>query len=81
MIPLMVAPVAAGAFLAVISWVAAVPVVLWAAACLGYGMWMALGQRNPYGPLAAVSAMIMHFAWSAGFWRELMDVRQRRGAS
>lgn len=78
MIPLMVAPVAVGAFLAAITWIAAVPVVLWAAACLGYGAWMALGQRNPYGPLAAVSAMIMHFAWSAGFWRELLDLRQRK---
>lgn len=81
MIPLMVAPVAIGAFLAAINWIAAVPVVLWAAACLGYGAWMALGQRNPYGPLAAVSAMIMHFAWSAGFWRELLDFRQRRVAT
>lgn len=81
MIPLMVAPVAIGAALAAINWIAAVPVVLWAAACLGYGAWMALGQRNPYGPLAAVSAMIMHFAWSAGFWRELLDIRQRRVAA
>lgn len=81
MIPLMVAPVAVGAFLAAITWIAAVPVVLWAAACLGYGAWMALGQRNPYGPLAAVSAMIMHFAWSAGFWREVLDLRQRRVAA
>lgn len=81
MIPLMVAPVAVGAFLAAITWIAAVPVVLWAAACLGYGAWMALGQRNPYGPLAAVSAMIMHFAWSAGFWREVLDLRQRSVAA
>ena len=81
MIPLMVAPVAVGAFLAAITWLAAVPVVLWAAACLGYGAWMALGQRNPYGPLAAISAMIMHLAWSAGFWRELLDVRHRRVAA
>jgi len=81
MIPLMVAPVAAGAALAAITWIAAVPVILWVAACLGYGAWMALGQRNPYGPLAAVSAMIMHLAWSAGFWRELLDLRQRRLAS
>jgi succinoglycan biosynthesis protein ExoA len=42
---------------------------------------MALGQKNPYGPLAAVSAMVMHFAWSAGFWRELLDIRNRRIAS
>jgi succinoglycan biosynthesis protein ExoA len=78
MLPLMVAPVAVGAFLAAINWIAAVPFVLWAAACMGYGAWMALSQRNPYGPLAAVSAMIMHFAWSAGFWREMLDPRQRR---
>jgi succinoglycan biosynthesis protein ExoA len=78
MLPLMVAPVAIGAFLAALTWIAAVPFVLWAAACLGYGAWMALGERNPYGPLAAVSAMIMHFAWSAGFWRELLDIRRRR---
>lgn len=78
LLPLMVAPVAVGAFLAAITWIAAVPFVLWAAACMGYGAWMALGQRNPYGPLAALSAMIMHFAWSAGFWREVLDFRQRR---
>lgn len=80
LLPLAVAPIAIGALLAVINWVAAVPVVLWAAACIGYGAWMALGQKNPYGPLAAVSAMVMHFAWSAGFWRELLDLRNRRVA-
>jgi len=80
LLPLAVAPVAIGALLAVINWVAVVPVVLWAAACIGYGAWMALGQKNPYGPLAAISAMVMHFAWSAGFWRELLDLRNRRVA-
>ncbi|MGN7733588.1 glycosyltransferase family 2 protein [Ensifer sp. 22564] len=78
LLPLAVAPVAIGALLAVINWLAVVPVALWAAACIGYGMWMALGQRNPYGPLAALSAMVMHFAWSAGFWRELLTARNRR---
>ncbi|MDQ0322510.1 succinoglycan biosynthesis protein ExoA [Pararhizobium capsulatum DSM 1112] len=78
MIPLAVAPLAAGALLAVINWAAVIPVGVWAFACLAYGFWMAVGQRNPYGPLAAVSAMVMHFAWSAGFWRELLGVRGRR---
>ncbi|HEV7310787.1 glycosyltransferase family 2 protein [Ensifer sp.] len=80
LLPLAVAPVAIGALLAVINWLAVVPVALWAAACIGYGIWMALGQRNPYGPLAAFSAMIMHFAWSAGFWRELLTSRSRKVA-
>ncbi len=81
MLPLAVAPVAAGALLAIINWAAVIPFGLWAVACLGYGVWMALGQRNPYGPLAAISAMVMHFAWSAGFWRELLDFRNRRVTS
>lgn len=76
-LPLAVAPVAFGALLAIINWTAIIPFGLWAAACLGYGAWIALGQRNPYGPLAAVSAMIMHLAWSAGFWRELLAFRKR----
>ena len=76
-IPLAVAPVVVGAVLALIDWWAAVPLVIWAAACLGYGFWMAVGQKNPYGPLASLSAMIMHFAWSAGFWLELAGVGRR----
>ncbi|AUX79866.1 MULTISPECIES: glycosyltransferase family 2 protein [Sinorhizobium] len=77
MLPLGVAPVAFGALLAIINWAAIIPFGVWAAACLGYGVWMAVGQRNPYGPLAALSAMVMHLAWSAGFWRELLDFRRR----
>ncbi|MFN7026201.1 MAG: glycosyltransferase family 2 protein [Pseudorhizobium sp.] len=77
-LPLAVVPVAAGALLASLHWIAAVPFILWVALCLAYGFWIAILQRNPYGPLAAVSAMIMHFAWSAGFWSELLRVPQRR---
>jgi succinoglycan biosynthesis protein ExoA len=77
MLPLAVAPVAFGALLAIVNWAAVIPFGVWAAACLGYGVWMAVGQRNPYGPLAAISAMVMHLAWSAGFWRELLSFRRR----
>ncbi len=77
MIPLMVVPVVAGASLAVLNWAAVLPAALWASVCLGYGVWMALGQRNPYGPLAAFSAMVMHLAWSAGFWLQMLDFRKR----
>ena len=73
MIPLAVAPITIGALLAIINWAAAIPFVVWASACIAYGMWLAIGQRNPHGPLAAVSAMVMHFAWSAGFWREVLS--------
>jgi succinoglycan biosynthesis protein ExoA len=78
MLPLLVVPVFVGAFLAVVNWIAVIPFSLWAVACVGYGFWMAVGQRNPYGPLAALSAMVMHFAWSAGFWMELLNFRGRK---
>jgi len=77
MIPLAVAPITIGALLAIVNWAAAIPFIVWASACIAYGMWLAIGQRNPHGPLAAVSAMVMHFAWSAGFWREVLARRSR----
>lgn len=80
-LPLAVVPVAIGALLAVVHWAAAVPFLVWAGLCLAYGFWLALAERNPHGPLAAVSAMIMHFAWSAGFWQEVIGSRFRRAAA
>ncbi len=77
-IPLAILPVVAGTSLAVLSPTALLPAALWAAACLGYGAWMAVGQRNPYGPLAGVSAMVMHLAWSTGFWLEYLKAWRQR---
>ncbi|MCJ8517468.1 succinoglycan biosynthesis protein ExoA [Pseudorhizobium tarimense] len=79
-LPLAVVPVFVGALLAFLHWIAAVPFVLWAGLCVAYGFWIAVSQKNPYGPMAAVSAMIMHFAWSAGFWSELLRIGRRRVA-
>ncbi|HBF32373.1 glycosyltransferase family 2 protein [Rhizobium sp.] len=78
LIPLAVAPVCLLALLGLVSWIAAVPFLLWALACLAYGAWLTFGTHNPLGLLASVSAMIMHFAWSAGFWREVLDLRTRK---
>ncbi|WP_162293198.1 glycosyltransferase family 2 protein [Phyllobacterium zundukense] len=73
-IPLMVLPVVAVALLASVHWYAVVPAVLWITVCLGYGFWLALKEGNRYGPLASVAAMIMHFAWSTGFWLQLLGL-------
>jgi succinoglycan biosynthesis protein ExoA len=78
MLPLVVFPVVAGTSLALLNWVALVPAGVWAAACLGYGAWMAVRQRNPYGPLAGFAAMVMHLAWSAGFWLQMLSFRSGR---
>ena len=74
MLPLAVFPLVAGTSLAFLHWSAIVPASVWALACLGYGALMAIGQRNPYGVLAAFPAMVMHLAWSAGFWLQLLGL-------
>ncbi len=49
----------------------AAPALLWAAACLGYGAWLGMVERDPCAMVAGVAAMIMHLAWSLGFWSQL----------
>jgi len=61
-----------------VHWLAAVPFLLWAAVCLGYGLRTALRQRNASIMLAGVSAMVMHFGWSVGFWQQLLTARSQR---
>ena len=77
-IPLAVVPVCIGALLSIFHWVFAVPFLIWATVCLGYGFWIAISERNPSGILAGIAAMIMHFAWSYGFWSEFLSASRRR---
>jgi succinoglycan biosynthesis protein ExoA len=76
-LPALVAPAAAGASLALFQWWTAVPFLLWVAICLGYGVALGLGRRNPRALLVGIAAMIMHFAWSAGFWLQVLQPRKR----
>lgn len=78
MIPLLVAPVVLLALFSFVHWLAAVPFLLWAAVCLGYGLAAAVRQRNASIALAGVSAMVMHFGWSVGFWQQLLTPRSQR---
>ncbi|WP_149790646.1 glycosyltransferase family 2 protein [Mesorhizobium sp. NFR06] len=78
MIPLLVAPVVLLALFSFVHWLAAVPFLLWAAVCLGYGLVTAIRQRNAGIALAGVSAMVMHFGWSVGFWQQLLTPRSLR---
>lgn len=76
-LPAMILPAAAGAMMALFQWWAAVPVVLWMLICLGYGVAMGLTHRDPRAFLSGVSVMVMHFAWSAGFWLRLVERRKK----
>jgi len=78
MIPLLVAPVVLLALFSFVHWLAAVPFLLWAAVCLGYGLVTATRQHNASIALAGVSAMVMHFGWSVGFWQQLLTSRSQR---
>ncbi|MFC6489123.1 glycosyltransferase family 2 protein [Nitratireductor sp. GCM10026969] len=77
MLPAMVLPCAAGALLALFHWWTAVPFFLWVLICLGYGVVLGVGQRDPRAVLASVAAMVMHFGWSAGFWLQMLRSRRR----
>lgn len=80
-LPLLVMPMVAGTSLAVLSGLALVPAGLWAAACLGYGAWLGFKHRDGSRVMAGVSAMVMHLAWSTGFWLEYLKLRMQRGAA
>lgn len=81
MVPLLVFPVVLLAAFSFVHWVAALPLLLWASVCLGYGVLTAIRQRNPNIALAGVSAMVMHFGWSVGFWLQLLGLGSRRGVA
>jgi len=61
--------------LALTPWspIAALPFGLWLLACLLYGAGLGIVTRKSYGVAAAFAAMIMHMAWSIGFWRGVLE--------
>ncbi|PBB69359.1 succinoglycan biosynthesis protein exoa [Mesorhizobium sp. WSM4312] len=81
MVPLAVFPVVLLAAFSFVHWIAAVPLLVWASVCLGYGLVTAIRQRNADIALAGVSAMVMHFGWSVGFWLQLLGLGARRGVA
>ena len=70
-LPLAVAPALLLALFAPLSGVFALPALAWAAAALAYGAGLAIRARDPVVALSGPAAMVMHAAWSAGFWRQL----------
>lgn len=80
MIPVGVAPAVALLILSPIIGIAALPAEIWALACLGYGAYLAFKEENPYIAWAGPAAMIMHLAWSLGFWRTILEhIKENRG--
>jgi succinoglycan biosynthesis protein ExoA len=77
-LPLAVAPAVLGLALAPVAWAFALPALLWATTALGFGLVLAARRRDAAVALAGPAAMIMHLAWSAGFWAQLLGHRGER---
>jgi succinoglycan biosynthesis protein ExoA len=81
-LPLAVAPALALAAFFPVSQLFAVPAFIWAGLCLGYGGVLGLKECQLCASQSGVAAMIMHFAWSAGFLAMLVQEGTRKsGAS
>jgi len=70
-LPLAVAPAVLGALASPLFWPLAVPALIWAAVALGYGLALGARQKDAAVLLSGPAAMIMHLAWSLGFWLQL----------
>ena len=74
-LPLAVAPAIILAAAAPWAWPLALPAVAWAGLSLTYGLALGLRRRDAASALSGLPAMIMHLAWSAGFWVALLRAR------
>jgi succinoglycan biosynthesis protein ExoA len=69
MIPAAVVPAVVLAFLAPVWLPAAMPLAAWAFLCLSYGGLLGIKAKDrEIAALSGVAAMLMHLAWSLGFW-------------
>jgi succinoglycan biosynthesis protein ExoA len=72
-LPLAVAPAVGLALFSPFFWPLALPALIWAGTCLGYGL--ALG-RERCSWFAGWPAMVMHLGWSIGFLRQWASGRR-----
>lgn len=69
--PLLVAPAVLVAPAGLVFWPLALPAALWAGASVAGGVALAAKARRPADATAGPVAMLMHLAWSLGFWSQL----------
>jgi succinoglycan biosynthesis protein ExoA len=79
-LPLLVFPIVAAVAFVALHWSAAAPAAFWVLICLSYGLLMAVREGKPHGSLVGISAMVMHLAWSMGFWLQLAQAGTRSGS-
>jgi succinoglycan biosynthesis protein ExoA len=67
-----IAPLICLVLLAPFSSIFALPALLWAASCLGYGLLLGLRLRDPCAAAAGIAAMATQAGWSFGFFAGLL---------
>lgn len=84
-VPLAVAPACALALAAPlappVTLALALPAAGWALLCHGWGLALAARARRADVALSGSAAMIMHLAWSAGYWKQEIAARASGGRS
>lgn len=84
MVPLAILPVVLLAALSIWHWAFLVPLAIWGLGCIALGIHAAQKHYPQYempmllSPLVGLAAMIMHLAWSAGFWAHVAQRPFRR---
>lgn len=58
----------------------ALPALLWAGVCLAAGLVLSWRGRRPLLALTGPVSMLMHAAWSVGFWVQVISQRARHAA-
>ncbi len=74
-IPAAIAPAALLSLLSPILPIAALPINIWILFCLAYGALLGFKAKKLSIAASGIAAMIMHMAWSIGFWKALFDGR------
>ena len=80
-LPLAVAPACVLALAAPLLPALALPAAVWALLCQGWGLALAARAGRADIALAGSAAMIMHLAWSAGYWKQEIIARASGGRS
>jgi succinoglycan biosynthesis protein ExoA len=70
-LPLAVAPAVLSLAASPLFWPLAIPALTWVATALTYGLVLGARRRDPAVLMSGPAAMIMHLAWSLGFWMQL----------
>ena len=77
-LPLAIAPAALGAALSPLTPLLMLPALVWLTVCLTFGLTLAVRRGDPAVALSGPAAVIMHLAWSVGFWAQLVTHASQR---